>query len=266
MYKLSLIALIIVYTTSQVYSALIINAPLPITHQVNVQPIVVSTSDGSETATFLGTPDQQDIIEGYIDQIWAQAGVDVNFLTTSTYSDDFIYDGSPFDYSNGSGNKRPGTDLAAMFDNYPAALNNDATVLNMFFVDIVPQFEYTSLNTTNGLAWLDSNGVAVFVGENLLSFQAGQEAVATLIAHEIGHNLGLDHEAEAFNLMQAGGSPNPGAILSADQVQTIFIDDTGIDGFDLLQPYTPFTPIPEPTTGSILSLGLVGMIIRRSRA
>lgn len=61
----------------------------------------------------------------------------------------------------------------------------------------------------------------MWVGPNLLSFQGGQEIVASVIAHEIGHNLGLTHITEANNLMQPGGSANAGQCFNSTQISTV---------------------------------------------
>ena len=70
------------------------------------------------------------------------------------------------------------------------------------------------INSAAGLAFVGGNGITAYVGSNLLTFQSGLEAIASVIAHEIGHNLGLPHIVEAENLMQAGGSPNEGERLN----------------------------------------------------
>lgn len=240
-------------------AALIVNAAQPITHRVQVQPIRVQQagSEGGATATMFGTPAEQAIIEAHIDTIWAQAGVDIEFLPTTTYVSSFAYNGFPTDYSVAT---RPTADLGAINSGAGAPpRSTNAAVLNMFFVDIVPGFSFTSENTANGLAFVDGNGVAQFVGDALLTFEAGREVIASVVAHEIGHNLGLSHIVEAENLMQAGGSPDQGERISVAQRTLIFTDNVGSDGFELLQ------PIPEPS-GVLLGLLALGLLARRRRS
>ena len=69
--------------------ALTVNPAIPITHRVTVQPIVVSNDDGSNTAAFFGTLSDQMDIESVIDVIWAQAGIDVEFLAPTSYDSTF---------------------------------------------------------------------------------------------------------------------------------------------------------------------------------
>ena len=239
-------------------AVLIVNPPIAIDHVVQVQPIIVqqAPAQGGATATYFGTAGQAAIIEAHVDTIWSQVGVDIEFLPSTTYVDSFAFNGFPTDYSTAP---RPLGDLNAI--NTAAGSppkNSNPAVLNMFFVDIVPGFSFTSENTANGLAFVGGNGVTQFVGDNLLTFEAGREVIASVVAHEIGHNLGLPHLVEAENLMQEGGSPNPGERLTAADRATI-LAVSGSAGTGLLQ------AIPEPSGVMFSLLGLAAFAMRRQR-
>jgi len=197
-------------------SPLTVDPALPITHQVQVQLIETALDDGVQTATLFGNATQQANIESLIDSVWAQAGIDIEFLpTVIRYNDTFAYEGY--------GGARPSSDLDQIVDNAAAEggiLNSDPTILNMFFVRIAAGFGFTSENNANGMANIGDNGITQFVGENLLGFQNGRDVIASIVAHEIGHNLGLKHPGSGLpNLMDPSGTSEQ---LSSDQIEAIF--------------------------------------------
>lgn len=229
-------------------AAPIVNAPQPITQQVIVQPIIVRSDDGSIAATYFGSGAQETQILQFIDQIWAQAGIDVSFLAPNFYNDSFAL--------NNNGNTagtRPTGHLDTIVDNAGAPPKSaTATTINMFFVDYCPGFGVLSENTAAGLAYVGGNGITMFVGDNLLGSEGGRTVIAGVVAHEIGHNLGLDHTANALpNLMSPSGTTDQ---LDAGQITTALNSNLSV-------------PIPEPST--VLTFGALvvglGWTARRRR-
>jgi len=225
---------------------LTLNATMPITEVVTVQPIIVSNTDGTNTAEFFGTPTQQGLIEGFVDDIWAQAGIDILFLSPNTWNDTFA--------NVGTLDPRPTSDLNTVVTNGDLAGvgSTDANTIDMYFVEVAAGFSPLSDNTAAGLAFVGAPGVTQFVGDNLPTFTAGQEVVASVVAHEIGHNLGLPHIVEVENLMQAGGSPNPGERLNASQITTALNSNLSV-------------LIPEPSSVALMVIGAFAMMLLRFR-
>jgi PEP-CTERM motif-containing protein len=203
-------------TPAAVFAALVTNPPLPIAYRVNVQLIQTALDDGSSPATVLGDSAQRADIEAKIDSIWAQAGIDINFLPdVVTYNNTFA--------NLGLGGARPPSDLAQILTTAQVAgnvLNPDPSVIDMFFVNTPPGWPAEGSNWVNGLSNIGTNGITEHVGSTLPASESGRAVAAHWISHEIGHNLGLYHSApDAANLMN--GSTRISEQLTSDQVDAI---------------------------------------------
>ena len=182
------------------------------TRRVIVRPIVVSNSNGSNSAEFFGNATQEADIKRRIDGLYAQADIDVAFEDARTFNDTFT--------NIGNGGVRPQSDLSTIVENgddQGVGSSNDI-VLDIYFVEVVPGFAQVGENTGNGLAFIDASGIAVHVGDNLVGSSGGRDLVARVVAHEIGHNLSLPHVEDPNNLLAEDGA---GVLLTQAQINQL---------------------------------------------
>ena len=231
---------------SSAQATIIVNPAMPIDREVVVQLIQARDNDGSNPATVFGTASQRLAIETALDQIWAQAGINVTLLPTVTpYNSSFA-----IDRNNNTAGTRSLSDFDTIFMQASAAgVLNTGNVINAIFVDYVPGFPVLSENSAGGLASLPGNKITMFSGDVLLTFQNGLDVIAQVFAHEIGHNLGLAHTAASGNNLMAVSDANTEQ-LTAAQINTA-------RGSSLLR------VVPEPGAAIFFGISLVLLTGRR---
>ena len=240
---------------------LVLNAPMPITHRITVNPIIVSNDGGGDTANFFGSAGQETEIKGFIDDIWAQAGLDVAWLSPRALNSTETLDGS--DGPNGN-SPRPTTDLSGdaggidheTIGNNAGVTVRDGMTINMFFVNIVAGFSVLSANSSAALSETPTVGglgddTSAYVGTNLLGFGAGREIIGSVIAHEIGHNLSLPNLDVPEGLMRPGGS----ALADGQRLNGAQISDALAS--------SGLVAIPEPGSAGLLIMVLGGSLLIR---
>ncbi len=179
--------------------------------EITVQPVVAANTDGSNRSEFMGNAEQEAEIKVLVDRIFAQAGVDVTWLRERRTNNSFF---------NVGGATRPAEDLQTIIDRGDSSGlgSSDPNVIDMYFVERHPASPTQSENVATGLSAVGTSGVAIQVGDNLVDFFGGREAIARVIAHEMAHNLGLEHTTSTTNLLRV---PVVGDRLTAGQISAI---------------------------------------------
>lgn len=224
---------------------------MPITKQLVVTVIQVCDDAGTTCAST--GPVGNAYYEAESDKIWAQAGIDISFVSGGMLNSTTLLTG------------------ATGVGNFTGSLAGPGTT--MWLVDDL----VCAACTLYGEAYLDAGGLVINMGD-VTSFNGGIGRLDT-IAHELGHNLGLflpgGHDNSDPNFLIASGSvrnvpssmgeicpdPTPGtcySLLSTGHIDTARSSHLLID-------FNPGTPMPEPGGLALVAIALLGAGVARRR-
>jgi hypothetical protein len=197
---------------------------------------------GSANAGFVTTN------EAGLDAVYGQASfgaspIDIRFDSAITiYNSEFV-------------NIDSGEEMDAL-----GALGVNSPIVSAFFVDDI-NFCGVALPGIAGCAGVPGNFLVI---ASALSgpdgFDYGPNAPQNVIGHELGHNLGLDHDETEGNLLNASLQQTFGFLLPYQVAIILASPLVQIDGngqrFIEIQPYAVVASVPEPSTYLMMGLGL----------
>ena len=179
----------------------------PITRILQVQPIILSNDDGSNTARFIGSPGDvnYETILGTTNDVWVQAGIRVILLPAKSWNNTFANVGDPCTYEGHTGTGAPGDpctggtrpyDHEAIFAAAEAAgvATIDDNIMDAYFQRIGGGWTTGDEQSLSGVGVHDFNSQTMFIGTGpWLTDPGAMVQTGQVFAHEMGHTLGLAH-------------------------------------------------------------------------
>lgn len=190
---------------------------MPIDKRLVIRPIQICNSTGS------CANDQQQLFEPVDDAVWAQAGIEIQYLQFSSVVDQRSFDLTHEELFGSFAQPEN------WFETAPGNVDN-THVVDLWFARSLPA-------GILGIADADADPTGMFIDvvrNNILVSQSVVEFSGNdTIAHEIGHVLGLNHCGYRPSLFGSSYIPCPGASVLTD------------DSKNLMTPFVTFNVSPN---------------------
>ncbi len=178
-------------------------------------------------------------------KIWSQAGISVGF--------NFVGQINSTHFSN-INESDDGDGFADLHSAYGSG-GPSANTVDMFLVHTIAG--------AYGEGWLGAGGFLIAM-DTVMAFNGGLGRIDT-IAHELGHNLGLDHSAVADQLMASGNVRSVPATLADINPDGLGLDKISAAQINIARGSSLLSDVPEPFSMALVGSGMLAVVLIRRR-
>ncbi len=177
-----------------------------------------------------GTNPDMLTFEAELDKIWAQAGIDITILPFTQYDNPAYFALEQYEWDIDITNM--GTVIPSQFFTQAEGKNPNPLVINLWFVNTISGYMYDHIPGISNATYeiIPPYSVKVIWLNGIAVEDRNHDILHSIIAHELGHNLGLEHIDNPFGMFNEEPFEIPENLMSTRAHCSHSIDDIYPDG------------------------------------